>query len=89
MRFELDHLESYDDDALIRELQHVAGLVPGPKLTRAQFDAHAKVSAPTVGRRFGGWERALTRAGVGSRFESAYLGHTKESLVSSIKTVAA
>lgn len=89
MRFELDHLESYDDDALIRELQRVAGLVPGPKLTRAQFDAHAKVSASTVGRRFGGWERALTRAGLGSRFESAYLGHSKQSLASSIKTVAA
>lgn len=88
MRFELDHLESYDDDALIRELQRVAKLVPGPKLTRTQFDAHAKVSASAVGRRFGGWERALTRAGLASRFESAYLGHSKSSLVSSIKSVA-
>lgn len=88
MRFELDHLESYDDDALIRELQRVAQLVPGPKLTRTQFDARSKVSASTVGRRFGGWERALIRAGLGSRFESAYLGRSRESLVTSIKAIA-
>lgn len=68
MRFELDRLLDYKDEDLIAEIQRAAGLVPGPKLTRTQFDAVAKVASSTLIRRLGGWEAALRAAGIAERY---------------------
>ena len=41
MQFELDHLESYDDEALLAELRRVAELINTPKITISQFSTPA------------------------------------------------
>jgi hypothetical protein len=68
IRFELDRLVSYDEASLIEELKRVAALVPEPKLTRAAFDRHARVTSSTILRRLGGWSAALERSGLGHRY---------------------
>ena len=88
MRFEIEHLESYDNDALLKELRRVAEIVPGPKLTAAQFDAHSKISSSAVRRRFGGWDRALQAAGLGQRFNDNSIAWTREEVVAQIQIVS-
>lgn len=88
MRFEIEHLESYDNDALLKELRRVAEIVPGPKLTASQFDAHSKISSSAVRRRFGGWDRALQAAGLGQRFNDNSIGWTREDVLAQIRIVS-
>lgn len=66
--FELDRLTTYDDPAIIAEMERVARLISGP-LTRADFDAVGRVSTDTCARRFGGWRAALEKAGLGGRYQ--------------------
>lgn len=66
--FELSRLDSYDDASLLDELRRVASLITAPVLTQAEFDRHSKASFSTIRRRFGGWNRALTLAGLSDRF---------------------
>jgi len=66
--FELDRLLDYGDQDILAEMRRVAPLVSEPKLTRARFDALAKVSSSTMIKRFGGWRAALERAGLEDRY---------------------
>ncbi|HUF08680.1 MAG TPA: HNH endonuclease [Rhodothermales bacterium] len=95
-RFELDRLVSYDDEALLAELRRVASIVASPYVTKSAFDHHSKAHSSTVARRFGGWDRALTRAGLADRFSQApkarrVVGRTftDEALLAELRTVAA
>ena len=95
MAFELDFLSSYDDESVLTELRRVAALVPNQKLTRTSFDAHAKISASAVGKRFGSWGAALKKAGLADRFEASYLRKsnatlhaTRDEYISIIRTLA-
>jgi hypothetical protein len=67
-KFELNRLVSYDDDSLIVELQRVAAVVGSPYLTARDFDKHSKACSSAIRRRFGGWQQALTRAGLLNRY---------------------
>jgi 5-methylcytosine-specific restriction endonuclease McrA len=67
-KFELNRLASYDDDSLIAELQRVAALVDSPYLSARDFDKHSKAHSSGIRRRFGGWQQALTRAGIQHRY---------------------
>ena len=64
MKFELTTLEEYSDDALIAELQRVAGSLQGQSLTRARFVSLARVHSSTLEKRFGSWSAALDKAGI-------------------------
>jgi hypothetical protein len=64
MKFELDRLPAYTDQALLSELRRVANLVGGAKLSIADFSKHSKVGHTTLRRRFGSWSRALEAAGL-------------------------
>jgi hypothetical protein len=88
VRIELDRLSSYDDAALIAELHRVAALIPGRRLRRADFEEHSKVSASTLGRRFGTWERALDAAGLGERLDASTLGRSRDHVLAEIRRVA-
>jgi hypothetical protein len=59
MRFELEHLDSYDDQALLAELRRVAELIETPKVSMRQFAANAKIHSSTLQKRFGSWQAAL------------------------------
>lgn len=89
MHFELDHLVSYDDQALIEELRRVAVLVDTPKLTLDQFTALAKVHGSTLQKRFGGWRGALNAAGLAERIDGSNLSKTREEILSAIAATAA
>lgn len=67
-KLELDRLISYDDDALLAELRRVAALVDLPYLSRSAFDRRCKAHSSGLVRRFGGWQQALERAGLGGRY---------------------
>jgi len=98
-KFELNRLDSYDDAALLNELRRVAIIVKSPVLTRTEFDRHSKASSSVIGRRFGGWSRALTLAGLGERFSGTPEAKriltrgartfTDEELLSELRAVAA
>ncbi|MGB9587379.1 MAG: homing endonuclease associated repeat-containing protein, partial [Armatimonadota bacterium] len=55
----------WPDEVLLDEVRRVATLVDGPVLKTTDFTRLAGVSATTVAKRFGGWQAALERAGVG------------------------
>ena len=88
MQFELNHLDSYDDDSLLEELRRVAALVPCPKLSRAQFNELARVHSSTLYKRFGNWSNALRRAGLEHRFDDANVAYSKEDLRAEILALA-
>lgn len=68
LRFEMDRLVTYDEDSILAEMRRVAALLPDGVITRKAFDSLSRVSSYTCLRRFGGWEHALTRAGLGDRY---------------------
>lgn len=75
-RFELDRLVSYDEDSLVAELRRVASLLPEGPLTRRAFDRVARVDSSTLGKRFGDWRAALTRAGLADRYSGQVVSET-------------
>ena len=88
MRFDIEHLESYDDEALLDELRRVAKIVGNSKLTLKQFTAHANVHGSTLQKRFGGWRNALAAAGLDDRIDKSGLKKSKEEIIDAIKVAA-
>lgn len=65
-RFEADFLEEYSDAALLAELRRVGDLSGDEPLTQARFRKLGGLASPdTIRQRFGGWDQALARAGLG------------------------
>lgn len=88
MRFELEHLESYDDRALLDEVRRVAALVGSPKLSIAQFSKHAKVHGSTLQKRFGGWRNTLRAAGLSDLVDTRNSRLTREQVLEALSSVA-
>lgn len=68
LRFELQRLVEYSKEEMLKELCRVSTLVNDSTFTKAEFDKYAKVSSSTVTRHFGGWQQALTAAGLNDRY---------------------
>lgn len=64
MKFELDRLPDYSDEALLAELRRVANIACTSRLTVAEFSKHSKAGITTFRRRFGSWPAALEAAGL-------------------------
>lgn len=88
MKFELEHLESYDDEALLEEVRRVAGILNGQRLTKSEFVKHAKVHSSTIEKRFNGWRNALKAAGVERQADKSNIEKSKEEIINAIKLVA-
>lgn len=88
MRFELNHLNSYDDASLLAELQRVVALVPGPKLTIKQFNVHSKVHGSTLQKKFGGWRGALKAAGLSERLDDGSFGKSREEILNAMQAAS-
>lgn len=88
MRFELEHLESYDDESLLAEVRRVAAFVATPRLTRDKFNEHAKVYSSTLEKRFGSWKAALSSAGLGERYDDSGAKRGRDEILAAIKAVA-
>lgn len=68
-RFETNFLDSYSDEGLLHEIRRVATVHAGGPLTKKAFQRlSGRVAASTVQRRFGGWKKALEKAGVGDLY---------------------
>src|SRR6266545_7382486 len=97
-KFELRRLESYDEDALLAEIQRVAALVDTPHIPQGAFNRLAKASSSAIRRHFGSWEKALDRAGLRHRYSGAPVSKrllaygrrtfTDEQLVQELKEVS-
>lgn len=88
MWFEVKHLESYDDEALLEELRRVATVLDKPKLTIQEFSANAKVHGSTLQKRFGGWRRALRAAGLSDHVDQSNVRKSKNEILTAIKRIA-
>ena len=88
--------KKYTDEQLLAELRRVANSVGKPVLTRGDFSRHSGIDADAVGRRFGGWQSALSRAGlcytlIGQPVvrNQPYVRRSKEELLEELRRVAA
>jgi 5-methylcytosine-specific restriction endonuclease McrA len=88
MRFEVNHLESYDDESLLDELRRVAALLDKPKLTLQEFSANANVHGSTLQKRFGGWRGALRAAGLSDRADQSNLRKSRDEILEVMKLIA-
>ena len=76
MKFELNSLPrncSLDD--IIAEIKRVDSILYKEKLSKEDFNIHSKISANTVHRRFGGWQVALEKAGIGYKYSGPLISH--------------
>lgn len=62
--FNIDFLESYDDQSVLSELKRIASLCGKGTVTKADIKRSGRVSYDTVCRRFGSLRRALQLAGL-------------------------
>jgi hypothetical protein len=60
----MDFLVDKSDDALIKELQRVSDLLKKQNITANEFKQYGNIGVTTIRRRFGSWNRALTKAGL-------------------------
>lgn len=66
VRFEVNFLDDHSDASLLDELRRIAGKLEGGCLSHHAFARlGARVSVPTIIRRFGSWKAALVLAGLG------------------------
>jgi hypothetical protein len=66
MKFEIDFVESYDRESLIRELQRIAAALGKRSLSHGDINKHGRVGAKVVAKRFGNLRVALQEAGLES-----------------------
>ncbi len=64
MKFQLQTLEEYSDEALLTEIRRVADSLGGKRLTRKVYDEMARAHSSTLSNRFGSWAAALDKAGI-------------------------
>jgi hypothetical protein len=61
---EIDFIESYDREAIIRELQRLAEILGKTTLSKRDINSQGRLSSATVIRRFGSLRRALQESGL-------------------------
>ena len=72
MALEIDFVESYDQDTILRELQRIASVLGKATISRREIDSHGRISSGLVIKRFGSLRSALQKAGlVPARFMKA------------------
>ncbi|HXP88793.1 MAG TPA: HNH endonuclease [Bryobacteraceae bacterium] len=64
MKFEIDFVESYDRESLIRELQRIAAALGKNALSHGDINRYGRVCAKVVAKRFGSLRLALEESGL-------------------------
>jgi len=64
MNFEIDFVESYSRENVVRELQRLAAALGKNTLTLQDIKVHGRISGPVVYARFGSLRHALLEAGL-------------------------
>jgi hypothetical protein len=67
MKIEVKHAHrNIPDEALIEDLRRVAKSLGRPSVTAEAYGEHGRYSSGTLRKRFGSWNEALARSGIGS-----------------------
>lgn len=88
MKFELQTLEEYSDDALLAELRRVAERMNGQRLTKERFNSLARVHSTTLRYRFGSWQAALDKAGISEEIAPRSRVLTREQVIQALRDFA-
>lgn len=89
MKYELNTLEEYSDEALLSELRRVAAEVRGLRLTRALFNTMAKVHSSTLENRFGSWIGALDKAEISESIAPRPITLSRETVLQALRQFVA
>lgn len=84
----MDRLVSYDDESILAELRRVATLLPPGPISREAFNARARISEGVARKRFGSWQAALERAGLGDRFSRPGMGASAAQVIDDLQRVS-
>jgi hypothetical protein len=68
MKFEIDFVESYSRENIIRELQRLAAALGKNSVTQRDINTHGRISSVVVSTRFGTLRNALLEAGLKPSF---------------------
>ncbi|MEK6735291.1 MAG: hypothetical protein AABY47_01870, partial [Pseudomonadota bacterium] len=88
MKFELQTLENYTDEALLTELRRIAEVVNGQRLTIKKFNSLARVHSTTLRYRFGSWKAALDKAGISEEIAPRFNILTREKVIEALRNYA-
>jgi hypothetical protein len=89
MKFELQTLEEYTDEALLSELRRVADTLSEQPLTRERFNSLARVHSSTISKRFGSWKAALDKAEISEETAPRVRVISREDVIQALRTFAA
>lgn len=89
MKFELQTLEEYSDDALLAELRRVAEATNGQRLTIERFNSLARVHSTTLRYRFGSWQAALDKAGISEEIAPRFRVLSRDQVIQALRDFAA
>ena len=62
MPLEIDFVESYDRETILREVQRIASVLGKATISRREIDSHGRISSGLVIKRFGSLRTALQQA---------------------------
>ena len=88
MKFELQTLEEYSDEALLAELRRVAEAMKGQRLTIERFDSLARVHSTTLRNRFGSWQAALDKAGISEEIAPRFRVLSRDQVIQALRDFA-
>jgi hypothetical protein len=78
-KFEIDFLDSYDNDAILNELKRIADVCGKSTVTKADIQTHGRMSYALVNKHFGSLRKALEEAGLTPQ---RYMNPTENELIS-------
>jgi Homing endonuclease associated repeat len=64
MDYKLKKISDYSEEAMTDEIKRVSAIVKSDTLSTREFDKQARISSRTVVTKFGGWNKALQKAGL-------------------------
>lgn len=86
MKYELEpYNRNCSDEVLLGDLKSVAQRLGQSRVTRDDYERHGRFSHATISRRFGSWNAALEKAGLGVQKRNNI---PSEELLADLKTVA-
>ncbi|MFA6499150.1 MAG: HNH endonuclease [Desulfurivibrionaceae bacterium] len=88
MKFELQTLDEYSDEALLTELRRVAGALNGQRLTKTRFASMARVHSSTLEKRFGTWTAALDKAGISEAIAPRFKVLSRDQVIQALRRFA-
>ena len=89
MKYELQTLDEYSDEAILAELRRVADALNGQRLTRKRFNLFARVHFSTVENQFGSWWKALDKAEISELIAPKRRVLTREDVIRALRDFGA